>query len=95
MAEIAAFIAEHGTLGGKLLAHFGSLEEAKATLEDHYAGEYKSLSDYAQEITEETTNIPTNLQFYIDYNAMARDLEINDVFTIETGFEQTHIFWSR
>ncbi|MCF6293421.1 MAG: hypothetical protein L3J04_08520 [Robiginitomaculum sp.] len=37
VAEIAAFIAEHGELGGKLLAHFHSLETARDTLEDHYA----------------------------------------------------------
>ncbi|MBL4616596.1 MAG: antirestriction protein ArdA [Robiginitomaculum sp.] len=94
VAEIATFIAENGELGGKLLAHFHSLEYARDTLEDHYVGEYRSLSDYAQEITEETTQIPESLQFYIDYEAMARDLEINDVFTIETGFEEIHVFWS-
>jgi Antirestriction protein (ArdA) len=33
---------------------------------------------------------------YIDYQAMARDMELNgDVFTIETGFDQVHIFWNR
>ena len=31
-----------------------------------------------------------------DYDAMARDMELGgDVFTIELGFEQVHVFWSR
>jgi len=94
VVEIAAFIAEHGALGGKLLAHFNSLETGRDTLEDHYAGEYKSLTEFAQKITEETTQIPEALQFYIDYEAMARDLEINDIFTIEIGFEEIHVFWN-
>ena len=33
---------------------------------------------------------------YIDYEAMARDMELNgDVFTIALGFEDVHVFWSR
>ncbi len=48
-----------------------------------------------QEIIEETTEIPQSLANYIDYEAMARDLELNgDLFTVETGFKEVHIFWS-
>lgn len=45
--------------------------------------------------TEVTTQIPENLKYYIDYERMGRDLEINDVLAIETGFEEVHIFWRR
>ncbi len=93
VAEMAGFIAEHGALGGKLIEYFGDLDEAKEAMEDHYAGQYQSVAEFAQELTEETTEIPENLQYYIDYKRMARDLEINDIITIETGFEQVHIFW--
>lgn len=93
VAALAAFIAEHGELGGKLLGHFGDLEEAREALEDRYAGEYRSLADFAQEITEQSTEIPESLQYYIDWERMARDLEINDVLTIEIGFECVHVFW--
>lgn len=93
VAELAAFIAEHGELGGKLVEYFGSLDDAREAIEDHYAGEYKSLADFAQELTEQSTEIPESLQYYIDWERMARDLEINDVLTIETGFECVHIFW--
>lgn len=95
VVEIAAFIIEHGALGGALIEYFGDIAEAKTAIEDHYAGEYSSLADFAQELTEEGTAIPENLRFYIDYERMARDLAINDVLTIETAGDQVHVFWSR
>jgi len=36
-----------------------------------------TASDYAQELIEETTEIPENLRYYIDYEAIARDMCIN------------------
>ncbi|MES0372557.1 MAG: antirestriction protein ArdA, partial [Mariprofundaceae bacterium] len=40
--------------------------------------------DYAQELIEETTEIPENLRYYIDYKAIARDMCINgDIVKIE------------
>ena len=96
VVKIAGFVSEHGELGGKLLAHFGGdLEDAQSAFEN-YAGQHKSLADFAQELTEETTEVPQSLVYYIDYVAMARDMELNgDVFTIELGFEDVHVFWAR
>ena len=93
---LALFIVEHGRLGAKLLEHFGGdLDEAESTFEN-YAGEHRSLADFAREITEETTEIPKRLVNYIDYDAIARDMELNgDVFTVELGFDEVHVFWSR
>lgn len=93
VAELAAFIAEHGELGGKLVEYFGDLAEAREAIEDHYAGQYQSVADFAQELTEQSKEIPASLQYYIDWERMARDLEINDVLAIETGFGCVHVFW--
>lgn len=94
MAEIAVFIEEHVALGGKVLGYFSDLESAKIALGGHYAGEYKTVAGFAEEVTEQTTEIPESLRFYIDYDHMARDLETSDILTLETGFEEIHIFWS-
>ena len=94
VADVASFIEEHRELGGKVLEYYRDLESAKTALGDHYAGEYKTVADFAEEITEETTEIPESLRFYIDYDRMAHDLEINDILVIETGLEEIHIFWS-
>ena len=93
VSEIAAFIVEHGELGGKLIEYFGSLQDAQNAISDQYAGEYRSTSDFVQEMTEQGTDMPESLQYYIDWGAMARDWEINDILTIETGFEAVHVFW--
>jgi antirestriction protein len=93
VSEIAAFIAKHGELGGKLIEYFASLEDAESAISDQYAGEYRSTADFVQEMTEQGSEIPESLQYYIDWGAMARDWEINDILTIETGFENVHVFW--
>jgi len=92
--EIACFIDEHSEIAGELLSHFGGdLEEAREAIEENYCGCYSSLADYAQELTEETTQIPESLAFYIDYEKMGRDLELSgNGYTIETGFQEVHVF---
>jgi len=97
VCELADFIAEHGELGGKLLEHFGdNLEDARAAFED-YAGEFRSAADFAEDLIRETgPDIPKALEFYIDWNALARDMVINgEIVAIETGFSEVHIFWAR
>lgn len=94
ITELAAFLSEYGALGGKLVEHFGDIDSARTALSDHYQGEYRTLTDFAEELTAETTEVPESLRYYIDYEAMARDLAINDVIAVETGFEAVHVFWS-
>ena len=96
ICEKAEFIEEHGRMGAMLAEHFGGdLKEALKALEDQYAGSYKSLADFAEEITLQTTVIPDALQFYIDYERMGRDMAVNDVFTIEATLDEIYVFWSR
>jgi antirestriction protein len=94
VAQITAFLSQHGALGAAVIEHYcGDLDEAREALEERYLGSYASLADYMQDITEEATTIPTMLRYYIDWQAMARDAEMSgDVITIQTGYEQTHVF---
>ena len=94
VVELAEFIDEHGEIAAKLIEYFGDLDEAREALEERYCGVYGSVADYAQELTEQTTQIPESLQYYIDWERMARDLAISDILAIETGFSEVHIFWS-
>ena len=93
--EIACFIEEHSDVGGELLNHFsGDIDEAKKAMEDNYCGCHSSLADYAEELTEQTTEIPQHLAFYIDYERMGRDMELSgDIYTIETAHDEVHVFW--
>jgi antirestriction protein len=93
--QIACFIEAYPDFGAELLAHFGDLEDARLAAEESYRGCYPTLADYAQELTEETTTIPESLIYYIDYERMARDMEMSgDIFTIETAHDKMHVFWS-
>jgi antirestriction protein len=92
----ACFIDEYPDFGGDLLNHFSSIDEAKQAAEENYCGCYASAADFAQELTEQSMEIPDSLAIYIDYDRMAKDIEMNgDIFTIETGYENVHVFWSR
>ncbi len=94
--KIACFVEEYPVLGAKLLINFGGdLEDATKAAEEGYAGEYESMADYAEDITEQTTQIPENLAYYIDYESMGRDMELNgDIFTIQTAHDEVHIFYN-
>ena len=93
VAALAEFIEEHEKLGGELIEHYGgNLKDAKTALE-HYHGEHESLEDYARSLTEDTSKIPENLALYIDYARMGRDWEMSgDIITIETAYNEIHIF---
>ena len=91
--EVACFIEEHEELGAELLAHFSSIDEARTAIDENYVGCYESVADFAEELTEDSVQIPESLARYIDYNAMAYDMEVGgDIFTIELGHGEVHIF---
>lgn len=94
VAEKAAFIDVHGKLGAEIATYYGGdIDDARKALREHYVGVYKSLSNFAEELTADTVEVPESLKHYIDYEAMGQDLAINDVIAIELGFEEVHIFW--
>ena len=94
--EIALFIEEYPLIGAVLIDHYGgAADDARRAADESYSGVYTSLADYAEELTSETTEIPDNLTYYIDYERMGRDMELGgDIFTIETAHDEVHVFWS-
>ena len=97
VARMGAFIAEHGALGAGLLEQFGDdIDQAETALQDCYHGQFTSLADYMEELTGDSITIPEALRYYVDWKAMARDAEMSgDVFTIEIGHDEVHVFSSR
>lgn len=94
---LADFIAEHGVLGAKLYAYFSEDLDAAIAAFEEYAGEFKSVADFAEDLIRETgPEIPAALEFYIDWEALARDMTINgEIIAIETAFDEVHVFWNR
>lgn len=63
--------------------------------QDAFAGSSRSLEDWCEDFLEETgqlQSLPENLRFYFNYAAFARDMEINDVFTLDHGGDVL-VFW--
>ena len=95
VVELADYIRERGELGAQVLNYYGgNIEDAKARF-DEYAGEYDSLADYAEELTEQSgETIPERLAPYIDYEAMAHDYEQSGDFLTFEVCGSVHIFWA-
>ena len=94
VSEIANFIVEHDELGAAVLSHSkGNIGEAQKLLDECYYGEHDSEEDFAfywlHEV--ECREIPVYLQYYVDYKAMARDVFVNDFFSIELN-HKIHVF---
>ena len=50
-------------------------------------------ADYVESVMAETMTIPEPLRYYIDWQAMARDAELNgDFLTIQTAHGEMHLF---
>ena len=93
--EVACFIEQYPDFGGALLSYYCDIDEARKIAKENYCGCYASIADYAQELTEDTSEIPSHLEYYIDYERMSQDMELNGgIFTIEIGFQEVHIFWN-
>lgn len=92
--QIADFLYESGAVGEALISHYcGNIEEAKMALEEYYFGEYESELAFAEHIFDDCylDQIPDNLQGYIDYESFARDIFIDDYFSVKVGCN-VHVF---
>ncbi|MEM9374593.1 MAG: antirestriction protein ArdA [Pseudomonadota bacterium] len=64
---------------------------------DEYAGEYRSAAEFAEQLHEDAgTEIPESLRYYIDWQALARDMALNgEIMVFQTGFDEVHVFWTK
>ena len=91
--EIAIFIQEHGALGAEVYAQTNDLESSEYTLENNYHGQHDSELDFAMQLFDDCYlhEIPTSIQYYIDYDAFRRDLFSSDYYSLNVN-GQIHIF---
>ncbi|MBP7052158.1 MAG: antirestriction protein ArdA [Phycisphaerae bacterium] len=100
VAQVAFEITQHGPVFASLVSYLGGVsevEEARRYMEEGYRGEWDSLTDYAQELTEDCyghvlKDLPDFIKYNIDYESIAHDMELNgDVFTFECE-RKVHVF---
>jgi antirestriction protein len=103
VCKIAEYISnsEYSTdLISAVYNHLGTctIENVIDFLTDNYAGCYESLYDYAYEYCENCdylNSVPKQFRYYIDFEKYAKDLEIGgDIFTIETRYNEIHVFYN-
>ena len=77
---------------------FDTAEDAVEAFQDSYAGSFESLTAWAENFIDEAgllAKVPETLRRYFDFEAWARDTDLNgDVWTAETP-EGTAVFWRR
>lgn len=86
VSALAQFIEQHPDYGAELLSYFcGDLNEAQKAAENYF-GTFDSLADYAEQEWEDVFDVPEAVARYIDYYAIARDMELGgDVFTLNVN----------
>jgi antirestriction protein len=94
--EIALFLYEYDQFGAGLLNYWDdNINKAKKAAEEKYQGCYESLADYAKATTEDISEIPSHLHYYIDFEHLGRDMQSNgEVYTIELSYQNVHVFSS-
>ncbi|MFC1609843.1 antirestriction protein ArdA [Myxococcota bacterium] len=99
VAKVGRLVVEHGyDLVAGLMAPFSDVDEVETALLEQYQGSWDSLTDWACDWLEQTgelQSLPESLAPYFDYDAWARDAELNgDVYTVEVD-GSVHVFWGR
>ena len=92
ISQVAENIVEHGELFIEAYKYTNSIDETIEMLNDRFIGYYDSVIDYAEEITDIST-VPQHLQYYIDFESMARDLELSGDITTFRINNETAIFF--
>ena len=92
VAEFAALIEEHGEAWCAYAGYVGLEYATVEDFEDAYAGQWDSEEDFAENLASETMEIPKYLEYYIDYEKLARDLFINDYFSVDGSDFKVHVF---
>ena len=92
VAEMAAMIEEHGEAWAKFAEYEGIEYATLERFEEAYAGEWDSEEDFAENLAGETMEIPQHLEFYIDYEKLARDLFVNDYYSADGEGCKVYVF---
>jgi antirestriction protein len=100
IAEMAELIEEHDGAFLVALENFsGDIEDAKQAVTENYAGTASSLAEWAEDFTNETNDLsgmPDFLRYHIDWEGVARDMELNgDIWSGTDSDGTLHIFWNR
>lgn len=87
----------NGAMLAALADHLGQPPQDIRNPEDYYAGDARSIEDWAEDWARDCGNVPEEpLASYIDWERYARDLKLGgDVFTVDNPDGGVWVFWNR
>ena len=89
VSRAALLIEEHGEAFEAFATLYSDLADLTLErFEDTYCGEWASDTEFAQDLFEQCHEIPDHLQYYIDWDAVARDLMMDH-------WEDNHHYFQR
>jgi antirestriction protein len=94
IVKVAQLIDEHGEAYAHYALHVGENYATEEDFLESYSGEWESFLDFATDLFDEIYlhDVPKHIQYYIDYEKFARDLEINDYYTAESEKGMIYVF---
>jgi antirestriction protein len=92
ISEVAQNIVEHGELFIELYKDTYDIANSLDMIENRFIGTYDSVVEYLEETTD-LSEVPQHLQYYIDFEHMARDLELGGEITTFRINSETAIFF--
>jgi hypothetical protein len=86
--EAIAAAASASSDAGAFIVYMGhtglDAEQAACSFEDAFSGEHDSEEAFAEQLADDTIEIPSHLAPYFNYAKFARDLFICDYFSVES-----------
>lgn len=74
----------------------GTVAQALEYINENYAGEFEDLGCFAMNFYEEIgSEIPKELQYYINWDQMGKDMESNGEIFSTGGYNRVHVFYER
>jgi antirestriction protein len=67
-------------------------DPTKEEIEESYIGEYESEEDYAEDFFRECYQIPEFLEMYIDWEAVARALFMDSMWSYQVAYNRIHVY---
>ncbi len=92
VAKYANLIEEHGAAFAAYANNVGGDYATAEGFEESYQGEWDSEEAFAENLADETMEIPERLSFYFDYEKFSRELFMGDYYSARNDKHNVYVF---
>jgi len=94
LARYAQLIEEHGESYAAYANNIGTDYATEEGFQEAYQGEWESEEAFAENLADETMEIPETLSYYFDYEKFANELFMGDYFSVSNDNHNVYVFLS-